>query len=132
EVRTSQHAIGIWTRPLEKPPWNSPDRSHPTNPFCSAYNACTAMPPIIAPAGTATGTMSYNARHGFPADGATGADPQGSRHARAVVLARLLAREGPQGRVSDRLGAGVRAGRLARHDHSGSVRRLRPRRDRGD
>src|SRR5207253_10091835 len=42
-----------------------------------------------------------------------------------LVLARLLAREGPQARVPVGLRQGLRARRLAGRDHSRGIRRLR-------
>src|SRR3989475_11305783 len=102
------------------------------NPFCSAYRPWTAMPRMIAPRTfeSAGSVMGYNRAHGLSADGATGADPQGSGDPRAILLARLLAGEGPEGGVPGGLDPGFRAGRLARDDHSGGLRRLGPGRDR--
>src|SRR3989442_12800306 len=69
--------------------------------------------------------------HGLRADRAAGNDPQGSHHARGLVLARLLAREGSQARVPLGLRQGVRPRRLAGRDHPRGVRRLGARRDPG-
>src|SRR2546422_11200359 len=104
------------------------------NPFCSAYRPWTAMPRMIAPRTfeSAGSVLGYNRAHGLSADGATGADPQGSGDPRAILLARLLAGEGPEGGVPGGLDPGLRAGRLARDDHSGGLRRLGPGCDRSD
>src|SRR5262252_9688376 len=55
------------------------------------------------------------------------ADPQGSGRPRAELLPRLLAREGPQARVSPRVREGVRGRRLGRPDDSRGLRRCRTR-----
>src|SRR3989442_13730060 len=104
------------------------------NPFCSAYRPWTAMPRMIAPRTfeSAGSVMGYNRAHGLSADGATGADPQGSGDPRAILLARLLAGEGPEGGVPGGLDPGLRAGRVGRAGHSGGLRRLGARGDRND
>src|SRR5207245_203475 len=75
--------------------------------------------------------LGYNPAHGLSADGAAGADPQGGGDPRAVLLARLLAGEGPKGGVPGGLDPSLRAGRLARDDHPGRIRRPGPGRDPG-
>src|SRR5207245_11747698 len=51
--------------------------------------------------------LGYNPAHGLSADGAGGADPQGGGDPRAVLLARLLAGEGPKGGVPGGLDPGL-------------------------
>src|SRR3989442_5412795 len=104
------------------------------NRFCSGYRPWTAMPRMIAPRTfeSAGSVLGYNRAHGLSADGATGADPQGSGDPRAILLARLLAGEGPEGGVPGGLDPGLRPGGLALDHPPAGLRRARAAPERSD